>query len=196
MRAISSFAREQPLERGGLLEDLGAEERAGGRGPQPATRVSPADEHALDLEVVVEHHHVGPPADPEPAEIAEPEDAGGNERRGLGGPLERDAELDEVPHRLDHRQRAARENPVVAAGDAAVDGQVDAAERIVAVAEAGGRDRVGDEREPARRDAPEQAHDVTVEVDAVDDRLHARRRAARAPRRRCQDRGASAGASR
>ena len=55
---------------------------------------------------------------------------------------------------------------------AVVDLQVDAAERVVPVTEPGGRDRVGDEREPARRDAPQQPHDVGVEVHAVDDRLH------------------------
>ena len=43
---------------------------------------------------------------------------------------------------------------------------------IVPVTEPGGGDRVGDEREPARRDAPQQPHDVAVEVHAVDDRLH------------------------
>ena len=65
--------------------------------------------------------------------------------------LERDAELDEVSDRLDHRQGAAGENTVLTAGDTVRDVDLDAAEAVPSVAEAGGGDRVRDERQTARR---------------------------------------------
>ncbi len=96
---------------------------------------------------------------------------GGHGARGLERLLERRADRDEVPDRLDHRQRAAGEHAVLAADDVVGDHDLDLAERVRPVAEPGARDRVRDERHAAGRDPPEQPHDVRVEVDAVDDRL-------------------------
>src|SRR6187431_2162695 len=55
--------------------------------------------------------------------------------------LEGVVEGDEVADRLDHRERAAREHPVLAADDVVGDHDLDLAERIRAVAQAGARDR-------------------------------------------------------
>ena len=162
---------EQPLERGRLLEDLGAEERARGGGLS-RRHGSPLRRGRARSRGCRRAPRRRPGGRSRVGRDRQAEDAGGHERRRLDSALERDAELDEVPQGLDHRQRAAREDAVAPTGDAVVDGQVDAAERVVAVAEPGRRDRVGDEREPARGDVPQQPHDVGVEVDAVDDRLH------------------------
>ena len=100
-----------------------------------------------------------------------PEYAGRNRRCGIGCALERDAELDEVPDRLDHRQRAAREHAVVPADDAVADVDPDVAECVLAVPEPRAGDRIGHEREASGRDPPEQAHRVGIEMDAVHDHL-------------------------
>ena len=56
--------------------------------------------------------------------------------------------VDEVPHRLDHRQRAAREHTVLAPHDVVGDDDLGLAEGVGAVADPGAGDRVGDERDP------------------------------------------------
>lgn len=107
----------------------------------------------------------------EPAETWLAEDPGGYRRRGADRLLEGHVDRDEVPHRLDHRQRASGERAVLAAHDVVRHDDLDLPERVRPVTEPGAGDRVGDEGQPAGGDAPEQAHDVRVEVDAVDDRL-------------------------
>src|SRR5581483_9800531 len=77
-----------------------------------------SDAHALDLEVVVEHEQVGGEPDVEPPQIRRSEHPGRDRARGRDGQGQRDAEAVKVAHRLDHRQRAARQDVVEAAGDA------------------------------------------------------------------------------
>src|SRR5690242_14979886 len=102
MRAISSLAASSRSSAAGCSK-ISVRKSVPGTAAMASARDTglSADEHALDLEVVVQHHHVRAPADPEAAEVAQPEDSGGNERGGLGSPFERDSELDQVPHRLD-----------------------------------------------------------------------------------------------
>ena len=68
-----------------LLADLGAEQRAGLAGSSRAGSGDdtdlPADEHAVDLEVVVEHDDVCGPPDVEPADVGWPITRAGTARR-------------------------------------------------------------------------------------------------------------------
>ncbi len=77
----------------------------------------------------------------------------------------------EVANRLDHRQRAAGEDSVRAAGDTVPEVHVEPTEavRTVAVARAG--HRVGDERDATAADVPDELGRVGSEVVAVEDHL-------------------------
>ena len=81
------------------------------------------------------------------------------------------ADLEEVPHGLRHRQRAACQDAVLAPDDVVGDDDLGLSERVRAVAEPRARDRVGHERDPSSGDLPEEPNDVRVEVDSVHDRL-------------------------
>src|SRR3954466_15636039 len=85
MRAISSLAASSRSSAAGCSKISARKSEPGERASACDTGL-PCHEDALDPEVVVEHHHVGCPADPEAAEISEPEDSGGHERCGLGCP--------------------------------------------------------------------------------------------------------------
>ena len=133
-----------PRARGGssrasrLLADLREELRRAGAvaGARSGSDTGlTADEHPLDLEVVVEDDHVGRAARVQPAGVGGADDARRARRvAASSASRERDAERVEVPDRLDHRQRAAGEDAVRAARDAVADLDVDAAEAVRAVA--------------------------------------------------------------
>ncbi len=119
-----------------------------------------------------------------------PSTRAGNGARGRERVLERHADLDEVPHGLRHRQRAPREDAVLAPHDVVGDDDLGLAQGVRAVADPGAGDRVGDERDPPACGAPEEPDDVRVEVDAVDDRLDDD---VRADERRADDPGVAVG---
>ena len=83
-----------------------------------------------------------------------------------------DAEPVQVAHRVDHRQRRARELPLRPAHDAA--GRLDRApaEHELPVAHARRGRRVGDQREAVRRRLPGDRHGVGRDVVQVHDHLH------------------------
>src|SRR5919198_2595637 len=136
----------------------GSTVRAPGAGSGDDTRL-PADEHAVDPEVVVEHDDVGRPARVEAPDRRDPDDAGRHRARCLERLRERNAERVEVPHRLDHRQHAPGEDAVRPADDAVPERHLEAAEAVRAVAHAGpgARERIRDEREAPGRGAPDDA---------------------------------------
>ena len=71
----------------------------------------------------------------------------------------------------EHRQGTAREDAVLAAYDVVRDDDLGLAQRVCSVADPGAGDCIGDEGDPPAGGAPEEADDVRVEMDAVDDRL-------------------------
>ena len=95
----------------------------------------------------------------------------GTDGGGIDRTFQRNAELDEVPDGLDHRQRTAGEHAVAPTGDAVTHVDLGTAEGVRPAVEAGAGDRVCHEREPPRGDAPEQSHRVGIEMHAVDDHL-------------------------
>src|SRR3954463_10914774 len=145
------------------------------------TRLTP-DADSVELEVVVEDDEVGGRADVEATEAGGAEHAGGDPGGGLNRLAQRDAELVQVPHRVDHRQRAAGEHVVHAAGDAVAYLDLGAGEQVRAVAHAcaghGIRDE-GDATGPGLRgggDAagprpPDELRGLGGEVHAVEDDL-------------------------
>ena len=181
-RAVGGDARvlvlvlEQALERGRLLVDLGEEAGADrgrlGTPPQQTTRVVASDEHPLDGEVVVEHDDVGRQPDAQAPDVRAPDHPRGHGRRRAERVRERHAERVQVPDRLDHRQRAAREHAVGAAGDAVAHVDLEAAQAVGAVADARAGDRVRDEGHAPAGGLPDELHRLGGEVDAVDDDLH------------------------
>src|ERR687887_880328 len=68
----------------------GSAARASAAGSGDDTRL-PADEDALDLEVVVEHHHVGRQPGLEPPDRRDPDHTGGHGARGIDRLRQRDA---------------------------------------------------------------------------------------------------------
>ena len=107
----------------------------------------------------------------EATDLRQAEDA----RRDGGGRVdrlsERDAELVQVLHRLDHGQRAAGEDAVGPADCPAAHLHVEAPEGIGAVARTGGSNRIGDERDSPGRRAPHDLNDLRREVHSVEDQL-------------------------
>src|SRR3954465_13019813 len=92
-----------------------------------------ADADAVDLEVVVEHDQVGREPDVEAADRGEAQHASWDGRGRLECVGEGNAELVEVSHGVDHRQRAAGEDVVDAPHDAVADSDLGAGEQVVAV---------------------------------------------------------------
>ena len=84
---------------------------------------------------------------------------------------ERDAEAVEVANRLDHRQRAAGEHAVRAPGHSVSDLHLQPTEAVRAVAVARAGHRIGDERDAAAADGPDQLGRIGSEVNAVEDHL-------------------------
>ena len=96
----------------------------------------------------------------------------GNGRRSGDRILERRAQRVQVPNRLQHREHAARELAGRPARDAVAHVDGDAGQGVVPIADAGGGDRVRDQREPPGGCPPDEQLRVTGEMVAVDDRLH------------------------
>src|SRR6266508_5444782 len=86
--------------------------------------------------------------------------------------LERRPERMQLPHGLDHRHDAAGERPVRGSRGAVANLDRDRAERGLAVAVAGRRDRVGDERDAALRRAPHEHGGLVGHVMSVQDDLN------------------------
>src|SRR5215208_6951196 len=70
---------------------------------------SAANEYLLDLEVVVEHHHVGGQPGVEASRGRRADDSSGNGRGSVDRLGELRTEPDEIPDALDHREHAAGE---------------------------------------------------------------------------------------
>ena len=100
------------------------------------------------------------------------DDARGRSRDGVDRLDDRHAELDQHPQAPGERADGARQRPVRQAGDTVLDRDVDGADAKRPVAEAGCRDRVGDQGDPAAGRAPRRQDRLRREVDAVGDQLH------------------------
>ena len=111
-------------------------------------------------------------ADVEAPQPGLPEDPRRDFRRGAQRRLERRAQGVKVPHRFDHRQRAARQHAVLPADDSVTHLDSHLAERVRAVAEMCSRDCVGDERDTVRGRRPGEQDCLAREVHPVDDQLH------------------------
>ena len=137
------------------------------------------------LQPVVEHDDVRLAAPPEHPQLGPPGERAGHGGRGRDRVDEGSSECVQVPHRVDHRHDAAGKDAVGAAGDAVADLDLDAAEAELRVAGTGGCDRVGDERDPARRRPPDELRGLGREVmpveDHLDDHVVADERGARDP---------------
>ena len=163
---------EEAPQRRGLLADLRQEARAGCAGRLSRRHASRRRRSCCTTSSASSRTTTSarPPTSSRPSR-GSPSTRAGTAVAASSAPLERHVDLDEVAHRLDHRERAAREHAVLAADDVVGDDDLGLAERVRAVAEPRTRDRVGDECEPAGGEAPEEADDLGIEVDAVDDRL-------------------------
>src|ERR671918_554725 len=149
--------------------------RSGGSGSATASAEDtfpPIHEHAVDLELVREHHDVRRKAHREPPDRRQPQHASRHLGRRADRLGERGTELVQVPHGVDHRERASGERPARPARDAVADLDLEAGEAIGAVREARARDGVGDERDAPLRSPPDDAGRLRAEVDAVEDHLH------------------------
>src|SRR6476620_2489390 len=104
-------------------------------------------EHALDLEVVSEHDEVGREPDSDATGRRKTEHASRHLGRGTDRVLEWNAQRVEVPDGVDHRQRAPRKRPARAAREPVADLDVEVAQTVGAVVQAGAGHGVGGERE-------------------------------------------------
>src|SRR5919106_2303245 len=128
-------------------------------------------EDAVDVELVGQDHHVCRQPNGEPSRGWEAEHAGRNRGRGTQRVLERGSDRVEVMDRLDHRERASGELAARAAGHTVDDLDLEPAQPVRAVREAGARHRVGDERDAAGGRPPDNGGSLLREVDAVEDHL-------------------------
>ncbi len=169
-RAKSASRSSSRSQRARLLADLGQE--LGRAGAQTATRVSPPTRtRSISSSSSTTTRSARRP-DLDPARVREAEHRGGDRGGGVERLLERDAELVQVAHRLDHRQQAAGEHAVVAAHRHRRGRRRRARRGVNSPSpSARSRDRVGDERDATRSRLPDEAHRVGGEVDAVDDDL-------------------------
>ena len=159
-RANSASCVEQRRSASRLLADLREEARAARLGRPRAqaddTR-SASDEHALDLEVVVEDDDVGGQPDVEAPGLAAPSTRAGHRGRRIERLRERRAERVQVADRLDHRERRCPASIAVRPAHGAVGTSTSTlAEAVGAVARARAGHRVGHERDAARSGAPDE----------------------------------------
>src|SRR5918994_1447022 len=134
-------------------------------------KVFAPNEHAVDLEVVVEHDDVGAHAALDPSDLELADDPGRDRRRRGERVRERHAERVQIPDRLQHRQHASREHVLRAARAAASNLDLDVAQAVAAVTLPRTRHRIGDEREPARGGAPDEQRSFVRNVVPIEDQL-------------------------
>src|SRR5262245_38778458 len=121
----------------------GAPDRSSARDGSGDDMRLPPHQHALDLEVVIQDDEVSWKIKAKPAErghLEHPCRYSSGSTDGLG---QRDAEGVEVPYRVDHRQHAPGEHAVRPANGAVAHHDLEAADAVGAVADAGAGHRVG-----------------------------------------------------
>ena len=126
------------------------------RRPQATTRASPPTQtRSISRLSSSTTRSAGNPTSRRPT-VGRPRTRAGTEVAASSASGSGDAERVEVPHRLDHRQRAAGQHVVEPAHDAVADLDLGAGEQVGAVAHARAGDGVGHERDAAGGRAPDE----------------------------------------